>query len=264
MSSPTALAIRSVVILEADRLYAEVLRQFTTRAFPRAHITDVSFAESAALALAAEPADIFVAGISAAMEGDVLDLLWRRAAHSPRDSRTLVVTPRRDYRLLGSLRTLAVDGVFDSATEIPDQLGSALHTVAQGGRYWSPSILQHMQRPGAAAMVFRVLTAFEQIVLSVIGDGSDDNTAARELGVSPATVSTVRRDLHRKLGVQHRGELVRVAAQQGFVRFTSAGTIRPGFAMLTASYRTRKTRRSTGSQPPFEDASTVGIALSAG
>ena len=250
MSSPTAYAVRSVVILEADRLYAEVLSQYVARVFPRAQITQVNLAESAALALAARPADVFIAGISAAMEGDVLDLLWQRVVRPSRETRVLVVTARREYRLLGTLRTLEVDGVFDSATEMPDQLVLALATIAQGSRYWSPSILQHMQKPGTAAMVFRLLTAFEQIVLSVIGDGCDDSAAARQLGVSPSTVSTVRRDLHRKLGVQHRGELVRVAAQQGFVRFTPAGTVRPGFAMLTAAYHARRTRRASSSPSP--------------
>lgn len=243
MNTPQSLGIRSVVVLEADRLFATVLRQYCERAFPSAHITHVTVGESAALALEAKPADLFVAGVSASLEADVLDLLWRRFCQSPRDRRVLVVTPRREYRLLGTLRSLEVEGVFDSGAEVPDQLALALNTVAEGGRYWSPSILQHMQRPGSAATVFRLLTAFEQIVLSVIGDGCDDCTAADQLGVSPSTVSTVRRDLHRKLGVQHRGELVRVAAQQGFVRFTAAGTIRPGFAMLTATYQARRTRR---------------------
>ena len=80
------------------------------------------------------------------------------------------------------------------------------------------------------------------------------------LGLSPSTVSTVRRELHRKLGVQHRGDLVRAAAQSGFVHFTPTGVVRPGFALLSASYHPRKTHepetgvrsdeKSTTSEPP--------------
>ena len=63
--------------------------------------------------------------------------------------------------------------------------------------------------------------------------------AASKLGLSPATIGTVRRNLHRKLGIQHRGELVRIAAQNGFVRFTPAGIVRPGFALLVAACQRR-------------------------
>jgi DNA-binding CsgD family transcriptional regulator len=90
---------------------------------------------------------------------------------------------------------------------------------------------------------FRQLTAFEQVVLSVVGDGCDDIEAARRLSLSPATISTVRRGLHRKLHVQHRGELVRLAAQAGFVRFTPEGVERPGFGLLTAAYHPRDPKR---------------------
>jgi DNA-binding NarL/FixJ family response regulator len=121
---------------------------------------------------------------------------------------------------------------------------TALRAIADGKRYWSQTIVDHIHRVGSGSnALFRLLTAFEHLVLSVIGDGCDNTVAAAELQLSPATVSTVRRELHRKLGVQHRGELVRVAAQHGFVRFTSTGVVRPGFAMMREAYQARRTKR---------------------
>jgi DNA-binding NarL/FixJ family response regulator len=156
-----------------------------------------------------------------------------------------VVTVRLEYRVLAALRTLAVEGAFDSAAGSPEELTLAFQTLANGKRYWSQSILDHMHRVGSASnALFRLLTNFEQVVLSVIGDGCDNVVAAQKLNLSPATVSTVRRELHRKLGVQHRGELVRVAAQHGFVRFTAGGVVRPGFGLMCASYQSRRTKRS--------------------
>ena len=123
----------------------------------------------------------------------------------------------------------------------------ALRAISSGRRFWSQTIVDHMYRVGSASTaLFRLLTAFEQVVLSVIGDGCDNTVAARQLKLSPATVSTVRRELHRKLGVQHRGELIRVAAQHGFVRFTSAGVVRPGFGMMCAAYQARRAKRAEG------------------
>ena len=174
---------------------------------------------------------------------DVIDLLASLTTPS-RSIRILVVTVRLEYRVLAALRTLAIDGAFDSATSSPDELTVALQTLDSGKRYWSQSILDHMHRVGSASnALFRLLTNFEQVVLSVIGDGCDNVVAAQKLNLSPATVSTVRRELHRKLGVQHRGELVRVAAQHGFVRFTAGGIVRPGFGLMCATYQSRRTKR---------------------
>lgn len=251
MEAPDFPYISCVLILKADRLHAEALRQYTLRVFPRARVIVALSLELARTALAAHDIDVFVTGAGASLESDVLDLLAQCAnnpsSHYPR---VLVVTVRREYRMLAALRALSVDGVFDSAIEPPDQFMTALQAIANGKRYWSQTILDHMHRVGSGSTaLFRLLTAFEHLVLSVIGDGCDNAVAARELNLSPATVSTVRRELHRKLGVQHRGELVRVAAQHGFVRFTSGGVVRPGFAMMREAYQARRAKRGTGTPP---------------
>jgi len=258
--------VRSVVILKSDRLYAEMLRHSALHVFPDARVTVATTVEAATSSLRAEPADIFVTGVGASLEGDVIELLAQSANQSPLADRILVVTSRREYRVLSCLRTLEVDGVFDSSRESPDNFASALRAVANGSRYWSASILQHMQQMGqmgTAGAHFRLLTDCEQLVLSVVGDGCDDTVAGRELGLSPATVSTVRRELHRKLGVQHRGELVRVAAQNGFVRFTPSGIVRPGFAMLAAAYHARKSKRSAPRSKRKQTGTLVAKGLAA-
>lgn len=253
MTSKSSVHVEVVVILRADRLYAEVLRQFALQVFPGTRVIITRTVEAAAVALATEPADLFVTGVGASVEGDVLDLLLHRARQKSHRVRVLVTTAGCEYRILRALRTLGVDGVFDSATESTDAFLLALRTVAEGSLYWSQSILDRMQREGSPSdALFRMLTGFEQIVLSIIGDGCDDAVAARTLGVSPSTVSTVRRELHRKLHVQHRGELVRAAAQNGFVRFTASGVVRPGFDLLRAGYarKPRRARSIAGAQGP--------------
>ena len=241
MESTPLPDVGDILILRADRLYAELLRQYALHVYPNARIKMASSIDAAETLLAAGDISLIVTGIGPSLRGDVLDLLQRCATRPGHGPRVLVVTAGCEYRVLSALRTLSVGGVFDSATEDPDSFLRALQIVAAGGRFWSQSVLDYMERMGVASTaIFRLLTAFEQVVLSTIGDGSDDAAAARSLGLSPATVSTVRRELHRKLGVQHRGELVRVAAQHGFVRFTPAGVIRPGYALLRAGYHSRR------------------------
>jgi len=236
---------RTVLILKGDRLYAESLKQHIIRCFPRVHVRLTSTVAEADKALTAEPVDLLVTGVGISLDGDVFELLAERVLPRRRAQRMLVVTCRREYRLLTALRAFTIDGLFDTNGEEPERFIVALRAVSEGIRYWSPSMLEHMQRIGSSSnSLFRFLTSFEQLVLSIVGGGCDDMTAADELGLSPSTVSTTRRELHRKLGVQHRGELVRIAAQSGFVRFTPSGVVRPGFAGLLATYMARRAKRA--------------------
>jgi DNA-binding NarL/FixJ family response regulator len=244
MDTPESPRANSILILKSDRLYAEALKQYTLHVFPEARVKVTFTVEAARSVLKSEAVDILVTGVGASMDTDLLDLLAQRASDTTNATRVLVVTVRREYRVLAALRGIAIDGVFDSANERPAEYVTALHTIATGGRYWSQSVLDHMHRLSSeSTALFRLLTNFEEVVLSVIGDGCDNTVAARTLKLSPATVSTVRRELHRKLGVQHRGELIRLAAQHGFVRFTAAGVVRPGFGIMCAAYLARRARR---------------------
>ena len=240
MKPTTHSDVRSILIVKADRIYAEALRLFIRKAFPQAKIRIECSLELAAVALAKEPVELLVTGIGASLGGDAIDFLSTCTGRDSRARQVLVVTTHHEVRLLTALRTLPIRGVFDSTEESPDQLTAALQLVARGGFYWSQSVLRCIRADVATGVShLRMLTPCEQLVLSVIGGGSDNATAARELGMTSGTISSVRRDLHRKLGVQHRGELMRVAAQAGFVQFTPAGVVRSGYSLLTAAHKAR-------------------------
>ena len=236
--------VRCALILEPDKIYADALRRLSLSVLTKATVRIAASVDEAQRALATFPADLLITGVGPSLAGDGLDFIAGCTEVPSRLDRVLVVTTHREHRQLMVLRQLPVQGVFDSASESCDQFVAALRLVAAGGVYWSRTFLDLLHRPaGETHSLFILLTAAEQLVLAIVGDGSDDAAAARELGLSPATISTVRRNLHRKLGVQHRGELVRIAAQTGFVRFTPAGVIRPGFGLLEAACRRRHRSR---------------------
>ncbi len=244
MDTPNPVRRPHVLILKGDRLYAEALRRGTLAALPAARVSLAATVTTARSVLADTAVDLLVSGLGEIEEGDVLDLIADCTRSPRRAARVLVVTVRCEYRALAALRTLPVDGVFDARDEAPDSFRRAVEAAAAGRRYWSPGIVQRLQQLAAKpTALFRLLTDFEQLALSVIGAGCDDAEAADLLQLSPSTISSVRRDLHRKLGVQHRGELVRIAAQSGFVRFTPGGVERPGFNLLAAAYHPRHVRR---------------------
>lgn len=244
MEATTSPRATRVLILKADRIYAATLRQFAERALAPVQVTIAGSVAAASEILRKEVIDLFVTGLGDALEGDALDLIAECKRAPFRARKILVVTMRRDFRALAVLQSLAIDGILDSAVDPPSALMNAMQTVAGGSRYWSPAVSRWMRQLATApTALLHMLSTFEQLVLSIIGDGCDDADAAQRLGLRPATIATVRRELHRKLGVQHRGELVRVAAQKGFVRFTPDGVERPGFALLSAAYQPREPRR---------------------
>jgi DNA-binding NarL/FixJ family response regulator len=234
-----------VLILKPDRLYADSLRHSVEHALPGCHVTTVGSVPAAAEVLARRSVDLFITSLGEALAGDALDLVAKSKVRPSRARRVLLLLVRHEYWALAALRALSVDGVFDATADSQSAFLSALQAVAEGSRYWSPGVLDRLQELAATPdALYRILTDFEQLVLSVIGDGCDDAAAARQLGLCPATITAVRRGLHRKLRVQHRGELVRVAAQKGYVHFTPDGVERPGYALLAAAYHPRIRRRT--------------------
>lgn len=69
----------------------------------------------------------------------------------------------------------------------------------------------------------------EQMVLSVIGDGSDDQQAADRLGLSPYTVNTHRKAIMAKLKLHHKGQLMLHALQHGYIWVSAQQIQYPGF-----------------------------------
>lgn len=235
--------VGTVLILEADQLCADVLQHAAEGVFPGAKFRVVNRVSSAMTMIASGSVDLLLSGVYLS-DGDTLELLAACLAQH-QISRILVVTRDHEQWVLQLLRNLAVNGVFDMVNEGLDQFRHALQTVASGCSYWSSAILerlrQYRQSPDA---YWRLLTPAEQLVLATVGDGCDDQEAAARLDMKPSTVQSVRRALHRKLGIQHKGGLVQAAVQNGFVRFGPEGVTRPGLALLRAACHPHLPRRS--------------------
>jgi DNA-binding NarL/FixJ family response regulator len=222
----------AVLILKSGRLLGSVLREVVRERFPAAMI-QVAHTIAAGRALLAErPIDLLLTGVGFP-DGDALDLIAQQGERR----RVLVVTSHWEHRVLAALRVLPIRGVFDPSSEDAEQLDAALAAVTQGGHYWSLSVLDRLYAQSVpSTSISRMLSPTEHLVFAVIGDGTDDKAAATELNLRPSTVQSVRRDLHRKLGAQHKGDLMRLAVQHGYVRITAVGVQRLGFASLLAAW----------------------------
>lgn len=117
------------------------------------------------------------------------------------------------YRLLDS----PLDAFLDKSTQTVAELGLALQTVADGGKYFSPSIRTVLQQLGASPNSFsKILSPREISILREVGAGGTDERIAGSLKIAPATVKWHRKQLMHKLGLFNHADLVIYANRQGF------------------------------------------------
>lgn len=140
----------------------------------------------------------------------------------------VVFTERSDEHTLRSVRRLACDGWIDARSASPGELRAALGAVEAGRRHVSRPLalaLKEIEAVGAAAR----LTPHEERVLSLLGEGLDNETAGRRLEVSAETVRTHRARIMAKLELHHKGELMTYAHRKGYVRASGGRILHPGF-----------------------------------
>lgn len=228
-----------VLILHGDRVYGEALQAMASEALPAARLRVERDREAAEASMHEMSGGLLITDVSL-HEADLLDWLGTQIATHGARLRVVVTTSRREQRVVMALRTMVVDALFDPVAEAAGRFGHALRVVARGGVYWSGSMLGRLAECCAPDAIARVLTPAEQVALAAIGDGCDDTEGAALLGLKVSTVGSLRRALHRKLNVQHKGQLVRLAVQHGFVRFTPTGIVRPGFSLLVQAVGARR------------------------
>ncbi len=210
-------------MLKADRLYGDLICRQIKELWRNATILVFQHGFDALEAIQSEPPDLFVAGVKI----DDMDGLEHLEPFIDTKLPILVLTSRRETRTFEMLRGIRYDGIYDGHAEGLENLPAALQQVIQRRLYVSPTMVEHLKRP--KNITLDALTEKEQVVLSVIGDGSDDQQAAQRLGISPHTVNTHRKSIMAKLKLHHKGQLIVQALQLGYVWVTPSGISYPGF-----------------------------------
>ena len=224
---------RRAVVAKADRLYADCLEKAVKQAFPSIKVWRAINLKSARAELDTDNVDILLTGVGFD-DGDALEWIGQ-LANDGRAQRIVVITARRELRLHLAFREMRLHGLFNAFEEGLSVLVPALQEIWEGNNYRSPSFKNLLQKAKNEDLnLLRQLSVKEQLVLSVIGDGSDDQEASQRLSMTAAAVRTHRKRLHSKLGVSHKGELIRLAIRHGFVWVTAEKIVRPGFSQLMA------------------------------
>ena len=224
-----------IVILKGDRLYGDLISRQIKDRWKNAHVLVFQRGMEALDAIQASMPDLFITGVYV----EDMDGLEHLEPFIERDLPILVVTSRKDARTFSLLREVRYDGIFDALAEGMAKLSAAVDDVTERELYVSPSMVPLLKKPKNVTL--DALTPKEQMVLSVIGDGSDDQQAGERLGLSPYTVNTHRKAIMGKLRLHHKGQVMLYALQQGYVQITPTGVHRPGFQ--------RRLRVAAGSGP---------------
>lgn len=191
---------------------------------------ELALCPTAAIALEAvreRPARLGVLGLSLP-DMDGLDLL-KRIQGDDRVARILIVSGRRDERVREILRPSCVDGFFDPVHDGFAALVDAIRTVAEGGIWFGRGLSDDWSPPIGPPLLRDLLSPLELRIFAVLGDGCDDDVAARVLRMSLHAALGHRTAIMRKLGVQTRTGLMREAVRRGVVRITEDRILRPGF-----------------------------------
>ena len=104
-----------------------------------------------------------------------------------------------------------------SSKELADEeLPAAVRAAARGEEFVSPRVAARLDALHRA-LTEDALSAREVEVLRLIALGHTSVEIARKLHLSPRTVETHRANVHRKLGLATRAELVRYALRRGLL-----------------------------------------------
>jgi len=107
--------------------------------------------------------------------------------------------------------------------DAPEELISAVHAVASGKRYLSPSVapilLSRLKNPRPRGGANELpITLREREVLRLISQGATSKEIAQKLGISPKTAQAHRENLRGKLGLRTTAEMVRYAIKHKLVK----------------------------------------------
>jgi len=212
-----------IVVLKGDRLYGDLISRQIKELWRNASVQVFQRGLDALDAIQASMPDLFITGVKI----DDMDGLEHLEPFIERDLPILIVTSHADTRTFSLLRGVRYDGFYDAMREGLVNLHPALDQVLERQPYVSPTIVQHLRRP--RNLTLDALTEKEQMVLAVVGDGSDDQQAAVRLGISHFTVNTHRKAIMAKLRLHHKGQLMLYALQHGYVQVGPRGIYYPGF-----------------------------------
>ena len=168
-------------------------------------------------ALAADAFDMVLLDVSLPQHNGLEILTHLHTAYPDLPVLIFSVHPERQY-VVQALQRGAVGYLLKSSA--PRELVTAIRQIAQGERYVSAELVNHLihEVAGTEKPLHAALTPREKQVMHRLVAGLALKEIAHELGLSVKTISTHRRRLLGKLRLDNTPDLVRYVIQHGLAK----------------------------------------------
>ena len=200
---------RSLILVDDHRMFVETLREHLGRSYD---IAGVAYRGD----------ELFRLLRTTAADGLILDLqlpdrcgveLVGEVRRLRPQLRMLVVTMFRDRPVAEAALAAGADGFIPKDASL-EELSGALAEVLAGRRYLSPLVPKTGHRVALEARhhALQRLTARQQSILCLLGDGDGEGDIARQLGIAASTVTFHKHNIRRTLGIETDCALLGYAA----------------------------------------------------
>jgi DNA-binding NarL/FixJ family response regulator len=143
----------------------------------------------------------------------------------------LVVSSHCDDYTLFRVEKSRVHGFIDKNSNTVQTLRLALAAIQSGEIYFSQTFrAAKAARHANPHSYMKLLSDHERAVLSLIGQGLDDEEIGQRVNISYRTAQTHRSRILRKLMIKGTPKLIAFAIENGFTRVQSTRAVRPVFS----------------------------------
>lgn len=151
-------------------------------------------------------------------DADGLEIARQVLADCP-EVKVLGVSAHRDAWTMMQVQRLGLHGFVDKLDQSREMLRRAVDTVLSGNVFYTRAVTESSARLRRDPRAFtRVLSDYEQRLLGLIGMALTDEEIAEQLGISPTTMQSRRRDIMRKLDIHTTPKLIHYAIVNGLTR----------------------------------------------
>lgn len=207
----------NVLVLEDQTMVRELLALACAQALPKAKV-ETAGTRAAALASAKKsPPDLVLLDL-VLPDGDGLDLLPEVFAAAP-SAKVIALSSHIDEFTLHRALNSRVHGILDKNEQPVRILREAIAAVLDGKQYLSSYVQRLRASVRADPTAFdKILSAREQEVLRLIGEGLNNEAVAARLKISASTAKNHRLNIMAKLDLHSTPQLIRYAIEKGFTR----------------------------------------------
>ena len=179
-------------------------------------------------------------------------------------AKVVMLSAHSDDVYVERMNEAGVAGFLEKQTSA-EILTKAIHEVAAGNTFFSPSIAKRLRdnqskprdRDGLLKANGARLTSRESEVLQLVAEGAANKQVAAELGISIKTVEKHRQHLMDKLNIHDTAGLTRYAHRRGHHRKQRPGDDRLG--LVAGAVRGAMDRGQAGmGAPPTQELSSAG------